>query len=116
MKMFRLANCYSHFLAISLLLLAFLLQADQRNEVYISKEELHEILDNADQRYVYLGEKFSDLYTVVSRINALEENEASVIGELKKHIEDGFSIGLYEAVLRALEYAEATLQENASKL
>lgn len=113
MKKFRLANCYS--LAMSFLLLVFQVHAVE-SEVYISKEELHEILDNADLQYVYLGEEFSNLYNVVARINALEENEDSIIGELKKHIEDGFSIGLYEAVLKALEYAESTLEETASKL
>jgi hypothetical protein len=113
MKKFRLAHCYS--LAISFLLLTFQVQTVE-NEIYVSKEELHEILDNADQRYVYLGEQFSDLYRVVSRINELEENEYSIIGELKKHIEDGFAIGLYDAVLKALEYAESTLEENVSKL
>ncbi len=113
MKKFRLANCYS--LAMSFLLLTFQVQTIE-NEIYISKEELHEVLDNADQRYVYLGEQFSDLYRIVSCINALEEDEYSIIGELKRHIEDGFSIGLYEAVLKALEYAENTLEENTSKL
>jgi len=113
MKKFRLAHCYS--LAISFLLLTFQVQTVE-NEIYVSKEELHEILDNADQRYVYLGEQFSDLYRVVSCINELEENEYSIIGELKRHIEDGFSIGLYEAVLKALEYAESTLEKHASKL
>ena len=116
MKMFRLANCYSHFLVISFLLLAFPLQSDQRNEVYISKEELHEVLDNAHLNYVYLGKEFSDLYEVISRINALEENNDSVIGELKRHIEEGFSIGLREAVLQALEHAEIILEKNISQL
>ena len=116
MKMFRLSSYSICFLAIGFLFFVSQLQADQGNEIYISKEELHEILDNANVRYVYLGEEFSDLYNVISDINALDDDKDSVISELKKHIEDGFSIGLHEAVLQTLEYAEQTLEENSAKL
>ena len=66
---------------------------------------MHEVLDNADVRYLHLGKEFSNLYEVVSRISKLEDNHESVLYELKTHIENGFSIGLYDAVLEALDYA-----------
>ncbi|HLC06911.1 MAG TPA: hypothetical protein VJJ26_01860, partial [Candidatus Babeliales bacterium] len=116
MKKFRVANCYTNFLAISCLLLPFYLQSIDRERAYISKAELHEVLDNVGVHYVYLGKEFSRLYDVMSRINELEDNQASPIYELKKHIEDGFSIGLYDAVVEALDYAERTLAINASKI
>ncbi len=116
MKNFRFINCSINFLTMSLLFVTSQLQSIERHQAYISKEELHEILDNADMHYVYLGKEFSNLYDVISRINRLENNADSVLAELKRHIEEGFSIGLHSAVLDALEYAERTLDEYSSEI
>ena len=116
MKMFQLVNCYTTFLAASFLSLTFQLQAIDKDEAYISSTELHEVLENHTMQYVYLGKEFSDLYEVVSRISTLDDNDTSVISELQKYIEDGFSVGLYDSVLETLGYAEKVLQENSSKI
>ena len=117
MKKFSFVNFYTHLLAITALLLTFHIHSnDKLGEAYITKEELSEILDNNDVSYLYLGKEFSKLYDVISRINSLEDNTDSLIAELKKHIDEGFSIGLQDAVLDALEYAERTLDENISKI
>src|SRR5438309_1384253 len=116
MKKFRLINCYTAFLTASFLLFSVLVQAVDRDTAYISSSELYEVLANSDMKYVYLGKEFSDLYEVVSRINRLEDNEDSVTSELQKHIEDGFSIGLYDSVLEALSYAERVLEKNSAKI
>jgi hypothetical protein len=115
MKNFRLINSYITFFAISFLLLPSHLHATDR-QAYISQEELHEILDNTDMRYVHLGKEFSQLYEVISRINELEDNTESLLYELKRHIDDGFSIGLHSAVLDTLEYALRTLEQIAEDL
>jgi len=116
MKKFRLVNFYTYFLVISYLLVPFHVQSTDREEAYISKEELREVLDNADEKYVYLGREFSRLYDVVSRISTLEDDHNSLLFALQRHIEDGFSIGLYSAVLEALDYAQKTLEASSSKI
>jgi hypothetical protein len=118
MKKFSFVSYYTHLLAITVLLLTCQVDShDKLGEAYITKEELSEILDNNDVSYLYLGKEFSKLYDVISRIYSLEDNNAhSVIAELKEHIELGFSIGLQDAVLDALEYAERTLDANISKV
>lgn len=116
MKKFRISNFYGIALSMGLSLYVSQSHSIQRNEVYISQEELHEVLDNPNQHYDYLGRELSDLYDVICRICALEDDPHSVIVELKNHIEDGFSIGLHKAVLQALEYAENVLEEHAHEL
>src|SRR5436190_23748112 len=100
MKKFRLIN-YTHFLGISFLFFAATTYAIADTEIYISKEELHEIVNNADVKYDYLG---AELYDVIARICELEDNDNSIIMELRNHIEDGSCIGLHHAVLQALAY------------
>jgi hypothetical protein len=116
MKKFRLINFYTYFLVISCLLLPLYVQSTNRHEAYISREELREVLDNADVKYIYMGTEFSRLYHTISRINSLEDDQNSLLYELQRHIEDGFSIGLYPAVIQALDYAQKTLEINSPKL
>ena len=116
MKKFRLIDCCTTFLATIVLLFPLHVQATDRNDSYISSTEFHEMLENSDMKYIYLGKEFSDLYEVVSRIGKLEDNEDSLLNELQRHIEDGFSVGLYESVLEALNYAEKALQDNSAKI
>lgn len=116
MKKFRISSCYAIGLSMGLLLYVAKSQGIQRNEIYISQEELHEVLDNPDVHYDYLGRELSDLYEVIRRISALEDKTHSPIVELQNHIEDGFSIGLHDAVLQALEYAERVIEEHAHEL
>src|SRR5438309_2328575 len=116
MKKFRLINYYITLLAVNFLLFPLLMQAVDGDTAYISSTELYEVLENNDAKYVYLGKEFSDLYDVVSRINKLEDNKESVIYNLQKHIEDGFSIGLYDSVVEALNYAAKVLEKNSSKI
>jgi hypothetical protein len=116
MKKFQWSSCYTNILSISFLLYSFQIQSTYRNDIYVSKEELSEVLDNSDTDYDYLGAEFSSLYEVIAQISQLEDSENSVLTELKNHIENGFSIGLHKAVLDALEYAEQVLEDNSDKL
>jgi len=116
MKKFRLLNCYTALLVASFLLLPTQVQSTDQNEAYISSVELHEMVDNAHMKYVYLGKEFSDLYKVVSKIHSLEDNKDSIISHLQQHVDEGFSVGLYDSVVEALDYAEKVLQENYAKI
>jgi len=115
MKNFRLTTCYV------LLMSAFLsfpiyLQAIGRDEDDISPQEFHEMLENSDEKYVYLGKDFSDLYEVISRIHRLEDNEDSLLGDLQQHIDNGFFVGAYDDVVETLDYAEKVLEAHAAKI
>jgi hypothetical protein len=85
-----------------------------KDEVYISQSELHEILENTDRKYVYLGRELSDLYDVMLQVSAFDEDKNSVVWQLKKHIEDGYSIGLHDIVMEALAHAANLLQTKNS--
>ncbi len=115
MKKFRLLSRYGTFFAINFLFSSSSSHTTDRH-AYISRAEQHEVLDNSDQQYVYLGEELSELYNVISRISDLENSNDSPLYELKEHIEDGFSIGLFPAVLEALDYAKRTLEQIAEEL
>jgi Chaperone of endosialidase len=116
MKNFRSITRYSLLLVLVLLSLPVCLQAIDRHKDDISPEEFHEMLENSDAKYVYLGKESSDLYNVISRIHTLENNEDSLLRKLQKHIEDGFSVGLHEAIVETLEYAEKVLKAHATEM
>jgi hypothetical protein len=92
------------------------LQAIGRDEDDISPQEFHEMLENSDEKYVYLGKDFSDLYEVISRIHRLEDNEDSLLGDLQQHIDNGFFVGAYDDVVETLDYAEKVLEAHAAKI
>jgi len=82
----------------------------------LSEAEKQSITDNHDDNYVYLGKEASDLFRVIASINNLDDNDNSILNELYKHIENGFFIGQYDAVVDALEYAETVLYRNHKQL
>src|SRR6266478_7248442 len=95
---------------------SFQTQANDKRAPHTSHLEFNEIISSGNERYVYLGKQFSNLYEIISQINTLEDKPNSIIRELQQHIDDGFSIGLYDSVVEALSYAEKTLRKNASKI
>lgn len=112
MKNFRLDNGYRIFFQITMLFFSFQIQAIERDEAYISDVELREILEDSGMKYVYLGKDFSNLCDVIAVISKLDDNEDSILYELNKHLEEGFSVGVYDFVIEALGYAENVLQKN----
>ncbi len=116
MKKLRLINGYTTFLHVAFLLFSLQVQALDQDKIHISDIELHEMIENNDLKYIYLGKDNNNLYHVISQISALDHDEDSIINELKRHIDEGFSIGLYDFVVDALGYAGEILQENAAKI
>src|SRR5260370_37597576 len=106
MKKLRSNHGYIVFFSLLLLLSTPKLFSVVRDEIYILKSELHEILENIDVKYMYLGKGESGLYDVISQVNELDDNKDSILNDLQQHIDDGYSIGLQNAVVQALEYAE----------
>src|SRR5436190_21980367 len=95
---------------------SFQTQTNDKRAPHISHSEFNEVINNGNERYVYLGKQFSNLYEIISQINTLEDKPNSIIRELQQHIDDGFSIGLHDSVVEAINYAEKTLRKNASKI
>ncbi|HSC25134.1 MAG TPA: tail fiber domain-containing protein [Candidatus Babeliales bacterium] len=94
------------------------LSADEQSEsqIHLSEVELQEIFNNPRRSYIYVGKEASDIAQVITEISKLDTNENSLVHGLAKHIEQGFSIGNYDAVAQALEEAEVVLHDNAKKL
>src|SRR5260221_3725373 len=116
MKNFRFNRVYHVFLHIGFLFFSLQLQAIERDEAYISDMELRELLEDSGMKYVYLGKNLSNLYEVVSAISEFDENDSSILHELKRHIEEDFSVGMYDFVIEALGYAETVLQANRLRM
>src|SRR5260221_6651003 len=116
MKKFWLMSYCTTLSIISFLLFSLPIQAKNKRAPHISHSEFNEVINNGNERYVYLGKQFSDLHEIISQINTLEDKPNSITRELQQHIDDGFSIGLYDSVVEALSYAEKTLQRNNSKI
>jgi|GEM_PF-5300358 len=88
----------------------------QEVQIYLSAVEVQEIFNNPDRSYVYIGKEVSVIPQVVTEISKLEENKESLVWALADHIEKGFVIGNYEAVLQALEQSAVVLQNHANEL
>lgn len=88
----------------------------EETQIHLSAAEVQEIFNNPDRSYVYLGKEVSVIPQVIAEISKLEENKESLVCSLADHMEKGFVIGNYEAVVLALEQAEVVLTDNADKL
>ena len=109
MNMFHfLKRRFALFLFLAMILPSCLLLTSPRN---MSLEELNIMAQNSDDTYVYLGADGSNLYNVIAEISSLDSDKSSPVHELRKYIENGFTIGLYDNVLEVLEYAELLLKK-----
>lgn len=88
----------------------------QETKIYLSAVEVQEIFNNPDRSYVYLGKEVSVIPQVIAEISKLEDNQESLVWLLANHIEKGFVIGNYEAVVQSLEQAQLVLRDHADAL
>ena len=117
MKRIFTLQAFSSMLSFALLMAPLPLSAIAQDMINVlSEAEKQSITDNHDDNYVYLGKEASDLFRVIASINNLDDNDNSILNELYKHIENGFFIGQYDAVVDALEYAETVLYRNHKQL
>src|SRR5258708_18840376 len=114
MKKLRLMSCRIVFLTF--VIFSFPIQAKNKRAPHVSHAEFNEIINNEKERYVYLGKQFSNLYEVISQINTLDDKPHSITKELQQHMDEGYSIGLHDAVVEALNYAGKILHKNSSKI
>src|SRR5579872_4006510 len=98
-KNLRLSRRYSILLSCMLFGSPLMVVADQA----IKTEQRAE---QNQVSYICFDDSMSDIARVVYEISALDSNEDSPINLLKKHLDNGYLLGLQEEVLHVLEYAE----------
>lgn len=100
-----------HSLLISTFLIVSLpISATIEEFIPLSDIERNIVVQNADTTYVYLGKERSKIIEVLSQINELDDSNNSPVHELHDHIQNGFAIAEYNAVIETLEHAENILQ------
>src|SRR5579864_7970114 len=76
---------------------------EMREDIAHFEEEV--IAQNPDTLYVDLSEKRSNIKDIILQFSDLDDQKNSPLRALNEHIQQGFSIAEYDAVLEALEYA-----------
>src|SRR5438445_594672 len=82
----------------------------------IAQFEADIIEKNSDASYIELGKERSNIAEIVAILSYWDERDDSLLQALNKHIQNGFSVAEYDAVLEALEYAASVLQKNYAQL
>jgi hypothetical protein len=59
--------------------------------------------------YISLDKKMSDIPHVIREISDLDDDLNSPVNRLKKHIDDGFVVGLHDDIVSVLDYADSFL-------
>src|SRR5579863_10195397 len=113
MNIFQLKRRCALFISLSLMFPSYFLLAEPRYSNNISYDEAQVILEDSDNKYVYLGEDASNIYETIIQISLLDDNTHSPIHQLRKHIESGFSVGEFNAVGQALEYGASILRKKS---
>lgn len=107
------------FLFVSVFLLAAPLPLSataQEIAMNISEMEADIITQNSGESYVYLGRDRSNIADIIAQLCLLDEDLNSPLHKLNDHINNGFSIAEYDAVIDALEYAESLIHRNHGRL
>jgi hypothetical protein len=77
--------------------------------------ETHKTIINSDDSYVYLGSELSNIAHIIDRVSAWDDNKDSLLHALKNHIDNGFFLAPYDAVMQALAYAETVIEHNINE-
>src|SRR5579872_7504054 len=106
MQMITLRRLCFLFISFSLLVAPLPLSAIAHEiAAGIAQFESSIITQNSDTVYVDLSEERSNIKAIISQLSNLDDTYDSPLHALREHIEKGFSIAEYDAVVEALEYA-----------
>src|SRR5947207_1888103 len=86
--------------------------ASPRSQVQLSKIEREEVLHNEDANYISVDKESSIIYDIILQVIRWDKDQNSLLYQLKDHIEHGYTIGEYNSVAQALDYAAALLEQN----
>jgi Chaperone of endosialidase len=76
-----------------------------------SPEEVSELMNAAEQYYLYCGKERSKLFELVDQISQLDKDKNSPAALLRSHINAGYTIATADSILDVLEYVEEKLDE-----
>ena len=113
--MFKVKYLRSFYMLLSFALLVAPLPLSAIAEeiaVNISDMEAHIIEQNPDTTYIYLGKDKSNISDIVSQLCDFDEDCNSPLHKLHEHINNGFFIAEYDAIMEVLEYAQAVIHKN----
>ena len=77
----------------------------KKAEPRLSSIEMYQLLENSADTYIYCDSSRSTMIDIINEISEVDDNKNSAVWQLRRHIEEGFSIGLKDAVVETLEYA-----------
>src|SRR5579864_7706563 len=113
MKHIRLSRFCALFLSFTLLISSFPVAAIVESFLDNQKSPHDVMMD--DTEYVYLDTKDHSVAEFITIICALDEDETSVVHELKRYIEEGLMVAERNEILRILEYADWFLEQDKIK-
>ena len=116
MRTIRFYQLFYLFLSFSLLMgpLPIVAMAEEIGQ-YISETEKDILAANPENSYIYLGKDQSKIADFISEVCSLDDDINSPLHKLNEHINNGYWIAEYDAVMEALEYAESVLYKNKAK-
>lgn len=101
-------------LLFSLITLSFNNNLFAKNKVFkkpLSELEQNEITHNTNEMYIYLGKDASNIEKTITHLCKLDTTIDSPIAALKKHLDDGFVIGLYIDIVDTFHYITLFLEQ-----
>ncbi|HSC24950.1 MAG TPA: hypothetical protein VLB80_01905 [Candidatus Babeliales bacterium] len=117
MQHLLISRACSFLLSFMLLVGPLPLSAVAQNIMHtISEFEKNKIKEESENHYIYLGEDLSNIGAVISTISDLDQDPNSPVHELKKHLDEGFIIGHFNAVAESIEHAQLVLQKQYNSL
>ena len=91
----------------SFLLLATLLIVPSAQATTLSEVEVDQLWDNKNESYVYCDNNRGKIADIMAQVSTFNDDKYSPVKELHEHIQQGFSIARKDAVMEAVEYAQA---------
>ena len=68
------------------------------------------------ETYIYLNQDLIDIINEILEFNAMADESSELLFEFAKHVENGYCIARYHAVLEILDAAKTILQSHSTKL
>ena len=117
MKHLKLPYIFSLFISLILLISPLPLSAMAEDVLLNMVEHDKNILINHDDElYIYLGKNMSNIARLIVEVGALDNNSHSPIVQLKHHIDKGYNIAQYDAVIEVIQYMQTILYKNYEQL
>ncbi len=115
MKQIHISQVFSLVVSLALLVGSLPIAADESSAVHndsdivivhVSQTELEEVFNNPKRSYLYIGKDASNIADIIEQLVQFDDNKDSLLWGLHKHIQRGFVVSNYNAIVDTLAYAE----------